>query len=169
MELKQKITAILTKQLQAEYVRLHQEERVSGIVVSPKFEDMGMLERQELIDEVLRQALTPDEVRRVLMIAAFTRQEYEVAGAPVRVHTIREKSPGTLEFLIDGMLSDAEYVRKTLGNESGVETTSPRPSRASQGVLVSFKAKGSELLPLTKSRAIQVLRKTRLIEVLPNA
>ncbi len=169
MDLKEKITIALLKDLKAEYVRLEEEDGISGFVVSAKFKDMSTLDRQGAIEKVLSKALTAEELRRVLMIAGFAREEYETVGASIRVHKIREKAGGGLEILLNGVLSDAEYVRGAFCTEKGIQTTDPRPAPGAVGVSMSFQAKGTEANPLTKERVLQILKKTRYIEVMPNA
>lgn len=169
MDLKQKITQALRNKLNAEYIRLEEEDGISGFVVSEKFKGMPSIERQELLDEVLGKTLTRAEARQVVMIAGLTREEYETAGATIRIDEIREKAGGGLEIVLQGILSDAEYVRAALKHEKGVETSNPRPLSGTRGGLVSFQAKGTEANPLTKERALRVLKKTRFVEVMSTA
>jgi acid stress-induced BolA-like protein IbaG/YrbA len=169
VDLREIIIRALLKHLKAEYVRLEDEDGVSGFVVSARFKDMPALDRQTLIDKVLRKALTTEEVHRVLMIAAFTREEYETVGARIRVEKVKEKPGGGLEILLYGVQSDAEYVRGAFSTEKGIQTTDPRPAPGAVGVLMSFQARGTDTNPLTKEKALQILKKTRYIEVMPNA
>src|SRR2546423_15561032 len=104
MDLREKVTDALLKGLNAEYVRLEQEDGISGFVVSPKFKDMETLDRQGLIEKVLGKVLTAEEMRQVLMIAGLTREEYETVGASIRVEKVKEKAGGALEVLLHGAL-----------------------------------------------------------------
>ena len=170
MDLKDKIVKALFQALQPEYVRLDDEDGISGFVVSDLFHGMSSLDRQEKIEEILqRSPLAKEERRRILMIAGLTPEEYEEVGARIRVHKVREMAGGVVEILLHGGLSDAEYVRGMLNNEKGVETTNPKPVSGAVGVLVSFRAKGSAAHPLTKQKAIRVLKQDQYIEVMSNA
>lgn len=169
MDLREKILNALLKGLSAEYVRLEEDDGISGFAVSPKFNNTSSLDRQVLIEKILGQALTAKEKRQVLMIAGFTREEYETIGVRIRVHKVRKKPGGTLEILVHGVLSDAAYVRGALNNKKDVQTTEPRQAAGAEGILMSFEAKGTEAAPLTKARAIQILKKDRYIEVMPDA
>ncbi len=103
------------------------------------------------------------------MIAGLTPAEYEAVGARIRVHKVREMAGGAVEILLHGGLSDAEYVRGALNNQKGVQTTDPKPVSGAIGVLMSFRAKGTKANPLTKNKAVQILKKDQYIEVMTNA
>ncbi|HEY7422638.1 MAG TPA: hypothetical protein VH682_00125 [Gemmataceae bacterium] len=172
MGLVKKILNALSQSLTVEQLQLVEEDGISGFVVSPRFQGMSALARQELIEEALTKgpdALTPKERRRVLMIAALTPVEYVSVGAHIHVHRIREMAGGTLEILLRGGLSDAEYVRGALNNQKGVQTTKPKQAPGAAGTFMSFQAKGTEATPLTKARAIRVLKNDPYIEVMPNS
>src|SRR4051794_30210058 len=111
MGIKDKIVIALREALRIEYIRLNEEDGISGFVVSPQFEGMTSMDRQVLLDEVLGNGsgpLTAEELRHVIMIAALTPAEYEAVGARVRVGRIKEVAGGAIEVLIDGGPSDAE-------------------------------------------------------------
>lgn len=172
MAIKDKIINALFRALKAEYIRLEDDDGISGYVVSRQFEGMSTLDRQRLIDSALDNAsdtLSPDERNRILMIAGLTPLEYQSVGARIRIHKIREIADGAFEILLHGGLSDAEYVRGALNNQKGVETTEPKSSPEAIGTLTSFVAKATQAEPLTKERAIHVLKSDRYIEVMPNA
>ena len=172
MDIKDKIIKALSQSLRVDYVQLEDGDGISGFVVSPQFEGVATLDRQRLIDDALRKAtepLTPEERRRVLMIAGLAPVEYDAVGARIRVHQVREMASGTIEILVRGGLSDARYVRGALKNQKGVQTTEPKPVTGAHGVLMSFRAKGTKADPLTKEKAIRVLKNDRYIEVVPNA
>jgi acid stress-induced BolA-like protein IbaG/YrbA len=153
-----------------EYVRLEDDDGISGFVVSRQFEGMSTLDRQGKIDKALQKAsLTQEERRHVLMIAGLTPEEYEAVGARVRVHQVREKPGGVIEILLHGGQSDAEYIRTALNKVTGVQTTDPKAPSGAIGVLMSFRAKGTKANPLTKEKSIQVLKKDPYIELMPNA
>jgi hypothetical protein len=171
VEIKKKIAKALNQSLKDAYVRLEDDDGISGFVVSPRFKGMSSLDRQKLIDDILDHAPDPlnkEERRRVLMIAALTPVEYDAVGARIRVHRVRKKAGGAVEILLHGGLSDAEYIRGAFKTEKGVQTTDPKPSPGAPGILVSFEAKGTEADPLTKEKAIRVLKGYPYIEVLPN-
>ena len=100
------------------------------------------------------------------MIAALTPEEYLAVGAPIRIHRVKELSGGTVEILLGGALTDANYVRKILTGQNGIKTTEPKSRNTLAGVLMSFKAKGSEADPLTKEKAKRILKKDKYIEVM---
>ena len=169
MDVKDTIVNALVKALQAEYVRLENDDGISGFVVSRQFEGMSTLDRQGRIDESLSKAsLTPQQRRQVLMIAGLTPEEYDAVGAHIRVHKVREMSGSTVEVFLDGGPSDANYVRGALKNQKGVQTTEPKPVPGALGVM-SFRANGTEVSPLTREKAIRVLKKDPYIMVMPNA
>lgn len=170
MDLKDKIVKALFQELTPEYIRLEDDDGISGFVVSLQFENTTSLDRQEKIDEALnRAALTAEERRQVLMIAGLTPPEYEAVGARIQVHKVKDTANDTLEILLQGGPSDAEYVRGALNHQKGVRTTVPKPVNGALGVLMSFRANGTEANPLTKEKAIRVLQNDRYIQVLPNA
>lgn len=170
MDLKDKVIEILVLALKPEFVRLDDEDGISGFVVSRLFEGVSTLDRQGQIEEVLQKVpLTQEERRRILMIAGLTPEEYEAVGARIRVQKVREKTGGAIEILLHGGLSDAEYVRGVLNHQKGVQTTEPKPVNGAIGVLMSFQAKGSETNSLTKDKAIRILKKDQYVEVLANA
>lgn len=169
MGLPDKIIAALQSPLDAEYVHLDVDDGISGYVVSRRFEDMSMLDRQQLIDDALRNAadpLTPEEQRQLLMIAALTPNEYESAGSRIRVHKIRELDDGSLEILLHGSYSDAAYVRGALNNQKGVDTTEPKQCPGAIGILMTFRAQGTSANPLTIDRAMKVLESDQYIQVM---
>lgn len=46
-----------------------------AMVVSPQFEDMSHLERQEVVWQVIRSKLSPDEQLRISIVMALTPEE----------------------------------------------------------------------------------------------
>ena len=130
---------------------------------------MSTLDRQGLIEKALEPLLSQAELRQVLMIAGLTPVEYEAVGARIRVHRVREMAGGVVEIVLHGGLSETQYVRAALNNQKGVHATDPKPVDGAVGVLMSFRAKGTEANPLTKEKAIRVLKKDRYIELMANA
>jgi hypothetical protein len=172
VDIKSKITKALSQSLEDAYVRLEEDDGVSGFVVSPRFQGMASVDRQGLIEDALSNApnpLTAEERRRVLMIAGLTPLEFDAVGARIRVHKVKELAGGGVEVLLHGRLSDAEYVRGVLNGHKGVQTTEPKAPPGAAGVLMSFRARGAPTDPLTKERVIRVLRKDPYIEVMPDA
>jgi acid stress-induced BolA-like protein IbaG/YrbA len=163
MDLKEKIKRALLQHFKAEFVRLEDDEGISGFVVARQFKGISALDRQEMIDKALSkvpQPLSKEERRQVLMIAALTPAEYDAVGARIRVRGARIAA-GTIEVVVDGSPSDAEYVRGILNNQENVRTT--KPTRAQDG-LFSFQVKG-----LTMEGVLRFLEKDAYIEVLPEA
>lgn len=172
MALKEKIVSALSKALNVEFIRLEEDDGISGFIVSSQFEGMSTLDRQAFIDKALEDgpdALTPKEKRQVLMIAALTPREYESAGARIRVDRVKQMAGGAVEIVLHGGVSDAEYVRGALRNQKGVQTTEPKSKPGAVGVLMYFRVKGNGAEPLTRDRVVQILRSDRYIEVSPNA
>jgi hypothetical protein len=172
MDLKDKVKKALVHSLPVEYVRLEDDDGISGFVVSPRFEGMSGMDRQALIEGALGESpdpLTPEEKRRVLMIGAVTPLEYQSVGPRIRIHKVSEMPGGTVRIVLHGGLSDAEYVRGALDNQKGVQTTKPKQVAGAVGVLTSFLSKGPKADPLTKEKALRVLKKDRSIEVMANA
>jgi Trp operon repressor len=167
MDIKDRIISALFEELQPEYVRLEDDDGISGFVVSRRFENMSTLDRQGRIEEVLNKAsLAQEERRQVLMIAGLTPQEYEAVGARIRIHRIKELAGHVVEILLHGGVSDAEYVRGTLNNQKGVQTTEPKPVTGALGVLMSFQAKGRPANPLTKEKVVRVLKQDPYVQVM---
>ena len=172
MDLKKNIANALSQSLQDAYVRLEDDDGISGFVVSSRFKGMSSLDRQKLINDILDHApdpLSKEERRRVLMIAVLTPVEHDAVGARIRVHRVREKAGGAVEVLLHGGLTDAEYIRGALNNQKGVRTTEPKSVPDAPGILMSFQAKGTEADPLTKEKALRVLKDDPYIEVMPNS
>ena len=170
MDLKEKIRNSLTEVLMPEYLRLENDDGISGFVVSRRFEKMSALDRQQKIEEALQKApLSPRERRQVLMIAGLTPEEYEAVGARIRIHRVREVSRGVFEVLLHGGRSDADYVRERLETQKGIRTTEPKPISGALGILMAFEAQGTDANPLTKAKAIRVLKKDPYIEVMASA
>ena len=171
MGIKTKITRALSEALEDAYVDLEGRDNISGFVISRQFKGMPSLKRMELIDDILRNkaaSLTPEEYRRVLMIAALTDVEYQTVGNPIQVHKIKVDH-GELEVLLRGNLSDAEFVRDTLEGQKAVQTSAPQPVPSAVGRLVSFRAWGSKSDPLTKDKAVRALKGNPYVKVLPGA
>ena len=94
MVLTEKIIAALRKKLNLEYYQLDDDDGISGYVVSPDFEGMSELDRQWLIDDILRNPLakiSKTDQRRILIIAALTPLEYDSVPKRIRVHKIEPK------------------------------------------------------------------------------
>ena len=174
MDIADKIVSALTHSLHVEYVRLNSgdpnpDKGITGFVVSPEFEEMTSLGRQERIESALSKMLTPKENRQVLMIAGVTPLEYDSVGSRIRVQQVREVPDGTLQVLLHGTLSDAEYVRGAINNQKGVQTTEPEQVPGAVGTLMSFTARSKESDVLSKSAVIRTLGADRYIEVMCDA
>lgn len=167
MDVKDKIMKALFQELDPEYVRLEDDDGISGFVVSRQFENMSSLDRQGRIEDILRKtSLVQEERRQILMIAGLTPVEYDAVGTRIRIQTVKQRAKGSVEVVVDGGLSDAEYVRRVLDKQKGVRTTKAKPIKNGVGSLVSFLAKGSEANPLTIRKAIRVLKKDPYIHLL---
>lgn len=170
MGVKEKIIGALVPALGVEYARLEDDDGVSGFVVSRQFAGMSGLDRQDKIEAALRRAsLSEDERRQILMIAGVTPEEYDAVGAKIQIQRVREMAGGAIEIVLHGRPSDAEYVRRTLKNENGVRTTEPKQVPGAVGVSMSFRAKTAAGSPLTREKAIRVLKNDPYIEILSRA
>lgn len=172
MDVKDKIISALRKHLQAAYLRLEDDDGITGFVVSDQFVGMSTLDRQQQIDEALSKAspaLTLEEKRRVLMIAGLTQAEYDAVGANIMVFKIQERSGGVIEVLVNGGRSDAEYVRGAFKQLKGVRTTDPKPIASQGGTVMSFRVKGSAVSPLSKDKVLRLLRRQTYVTVTPGA
>ncbi len=172
MNIREKVIAALSEAFEPAYVHLEDDDGISGFVVSRQFEGLSTLDRQGRIEAALAAAtsrLTQDERRQILMIAGLTPAEYDAVGVRIRVERVKESAAGSVEVLVEGASSDAEYVRGALNNQKGVRTTEPRHVAGAQRMLMSFRAKGTEATPLTKEKTIRLLKKDPYIEVTPGA
>lgn len=170
MDLKDKIVSALSIALPVDFIRLEEDDGISGFVVSSKFNGMSSLDRQTVIEDALASSaepLTAEEHRQVLMIAGLTPVEYESVGARIRVHRIRDLGGGQIEVLIHGGFSDAKYVQGALEHEKGVHCTEPERPAGATGILTSFRAEGSDSNALTKEKAISLLSGDPYIAVMP--
>lgn len=166
MDIVDKVRNVLKGAFDAEYIRLEDDDGVSGFIVARMFTGMSAFDRQTKIDEALRRdSLTREEQRHVLMIAALTPEEYDTVGARIRVRQVKEVAGGVVEIVLDGSPSDANYVRRALDNQKGIVTTGPKRVSSAVGDLMSLRAKGTEATPLTKARAIRMLKNDPYIEV----
>lgn len=171
MGIKAKIAGALRNALGESYIRLEDDDGISGFVVSPRFKGVSSLDRQVMIDEAMKTApdLSKADRRRVLMIAGLTPTEFDSAGARIRVRRIMPARGGRMRVVVQGGLPDAKHVRRVLKRQGGVRATMPRPSSAAQGSLMSFGIEGPDGAPLTREGVIQILGNDRYIEVMPGA
>ena len=88
---------------------------------------------------------------------------------PVRVHKLRTKPGGGIEILLQGTPSDADYVRRILDAQMGIQTTEPKQSPAAPGISMTFTAKGTPANPLTREKVLDVLKKDKYVELMPHA
>ncbi len=169
MDIRDKIIRSLSESLRVHYVRLEEDDGISGIVVSPQFHGMSTMDRQGMIEDALSNAsnaLTKEENRQILMIAGLTPEEYESVGARVRVQRIKESAGGAFEILVNGGHTDAEYVRGAIKKQKGVQTTDPKQVPGAPGILMSFRAKRTGSTPLTKAEILRILKKDQYIQVM---
>jgi hypothetical protein len=172
MDIRDKIVKALREFIEVDFVRLEEDDGISGFVVSPQFQNMSMLDRQALIGDALRKSsspLSPKEERQVLMIAGLTPLEYESVGARIRIQRVKELPKGAIEIILHGGYSDADYVRRALINQNGVQTTEPKPVADAVGILMSFRVQGTGATPMTKAKAIRILKSDRYIQLMPTA
>jgi hypothetical protein len=171
MDVKDKITSALIHSFDDSYIRLEDDDGISGFVVSPRFEGRTSLDRQDLIEDALKKSpdpLTQEELRRVLMIAGLTPADFDAVGSPIRVHKVKTLTGGTFEILVHGRLSDAEYVRGALRTREGIQTTDPTSPPGAAGILMKFRASRTGPEPLTKDEILRAFRSDPYIEVMAN-
>lgn len=172
MDVKDKIVSALREPLKAAYIRLEDDDGISGFVVSDQFTDMTTFDRQRMIDDLLNAASPPlsqDEKRLVLMIAGLTPAEYDAVGANIMVLEVKARADGAIEVLVNGGRSDAEYIRGSLLQLKGVRTTEPRQRMGPAGTLMSFEAMGTEVSPLSKESVVRVLEHQPYVALMPGA
>lgn len=172
MGIPDKVIAALRKAIKEPYIHLDVDDGISGFVVSAQFKDMSTIDRQGLIENALNKSDTPftaAERREVLMIAALTPDEYDAVGVRIRVQKIKETAAGAVEIVVQGRLADAEYVRGLFRLQKGVQTTEPKYVAGAEGVLMSFRGKGSQANPLSKEKALRILRADQYVEVVKDA
>lgn len=78
MDLKEKVGALLRAAFDPEELVLDDSDGVTGYLVTPKFEGYDSLERQKMINKVLRtreSGLSRAEQREIFVIAALTPVE----------------------------------------------------------------------------------------------
>jgi stress-induced morphogen len=83
MGLEEKVERALRNHFRVEHLDLVDDEGITGVMVSPDFEGVGVLDRHARIDRALRDPsgkLTRREQRRVVLIAPFTPAEFGPVG-----------------------------------------------------------------------------------------
>lgn len=83
MDLKTKVMEALRGALNADQIRLEEDDGIFGFVVSAQFARMPALDRQTLIQTALNHSpvkLTRAEKRQILAIAGLTPVEYQGLG-----------------------------------------------------------------------------------------
>ena len=172
MDIKDKIITALREPLNAAFIRLDDDDGISGFVVSASFERMSTLDRQTQIEDALNKAptpLKPEERHQILMIAGLTPAEYDAVGANVMIHKVKKAAGGKIEIFVQGGFSDAEYVRGATNSIKSVQTTEPKLVETSIGAIMSFYAEGSKANPLTKDKVINILKRQSYLSVMPGA
>lgn len=79
MDVCKKIEHALARSLHPDHLELRENEGVIGYVVSSRFRRMESLDRQMLIDQVLRDSrnrLRAEEIKQVIAIVALTPEEF---------------------------------------------------------------------------------------------
>lgn len=78
MDVKEKVATILRAAFEPEELVLDDSDGLSGYVTSSRFRGFDSLDRQKMLDKVLRapeSGLTKSELREILVIAALTPEE----------------------------------------------------------------------------------------------
>ncbi len=172
MDIQAKIISALSESMKVDYIRLENDDGITGFVVSPDFKRLSSLDRIDLIDQALIKStipLSPQEQRQVFMIAGLSPEEYDVVGTRIRIHRIKELPRGAIKIVLSGNLTDAEYVRSVLNQAGSFKTTAPKPVSDAPGILISITAKSSDPTGLTRDSVIQILKSDRYLEVMAGA
>lgn len=86
MDVLKKVRMALNRYFHPEVLDLQDDDGIIGVLVSDRFRAMQALDRQTLIQDVLRKSsptISRADMRRVLVIAPMTSEEY-VAYEPVK-------------------------------------------------------------------------------------
>jgi stress-induced morphogen len=84
VDLKEKVAAALRAAFEPNQLELDDSDGLSGYVISVKFRGLDSVDRQKMIDRVLRAptaGLSKAELRDVLVIAALTPEEQALHAA----------------------------------------------------------------------------------------
>jgi stress-induced morphogen len=79
VDVKEKVTAILQAEFAPEQLVLDDSDGLSGYMISTRFRGLESLDRQRMIDKVLRSKdanLSKAELREILVISALTPEEH---------------------------------------------------------------------------------------------
>jgi len=82
----------------------------------------------------------------------------------IRVHRVTELADGSLRIMIHGGFPEAEYVSGTLKMSKGVDVSGPVAGNGAPEC-VYILARGTSANPLTRDRALRMLRDDEQIEV----
>jgi hypothetical protein len=83
MDLRKKLVQALSTVIQIDQTILHDDDGLVGYIVSPNFRGQDSYTRQTIIMDALRAPeahLSPDEIRKIIAVVAFTPEEYAVHG-----------------------------------------------------------------------------------------
>ena len=78
MDLKEKVAALLQSAFEPEQMVLDDADGLSGYITSARFRGFDSLDRQKMIDKVLRSreaGLSKAELHEILVVAALTPEE----------------------------------------------------------------------------------------------
>ena len=78
MDLKEKVASLLRAAFDPEELALDDSDGLGGFVVSSRFRGLDSLERQKMINKIVRardSGLSKEELREILVIAALTPEE----------------------------------------------------------------------------------------------
>lgn len=82
MALVRKLAKILAEKFPPpDTVELRDEDGIIGVVTARRFRRMDTMQRQTVIHDLLAEHLTPQELRRVLLIVAVTPEEERAHAA----------------------------------------------------------------------------------------
>jgi hypothetical protein len=84
VDLKEKVASVLRSAFEPEQLVLDDSDGLSGYMTSVKFRGLDSLDRQKMIDKVLRSpnsGLSKSELREILVIAALTPEEQALHAA----------------------------------------------------------------------------------------
>ncbi len=83
--LRQKVKSVLAKHFEPDKLRIekHDERRIRGFIVSSRFAGLDDLDRQTMIEKILKKTLSEAEQARILLFQAYTPGEYEAYNEPI--------------------------------------------------------------------------------------
>lgn len=100
MDVGKKVKTALSRAFKPVDLDIEDDDGIIGVVVSDRFRKVESIDRQTLVQHALRESLTAEEMRHVLVIAPMTPEEYvaldparKSLGRYVEDHDVMESMP----------------------------------------------------------------------------